>query len=126
MAAKTNKIEIFINDKKVSVVRDSFLLKAVQEAGFTIPTLCHHKDLTPSGICRLCVCEVEVGGRKRLVTSCNYPVRQEIKVETDSERVRTHRKVLAEMYLGRWPNVPVIKDIAKRCGVTDGSRFRSE
>ena len=41
MAAKTNKIEIFINDKKVSVVKDSFLMKAVQEAGFILPTLCH-------------------------------------------------------------------------------------
>jgi aldehyde:ferredoxin oxidoreductase len=126
MATNTNKIEITINDKRVTVLKDTFLLKAVQEAGFRIPTLCHHKDLTPTGICRLCVCEIEVRGRKRLVTACNYPVRSEIKVETHSERVKTHRKLLAEMYLGRWPNVPLVIDIAKRCGVIDGSRFKSE
>ena len=126
MDTKTNKIEITINDKKVTVLKDTFLLKAVQEAGFRIPTLCHHKDLTPSGICRLCLCEIEDRGRKRLVTACNYPVRSEIKVETHSERVKTHRKLLAEMYLGRWPNVPLVKEIARQCGVINGSRFKSE
>lgn len=126
MAKKTKKIEVTINDKTVSVVKDTFLLQALQKAKVIVPTLCNHKDLTPSGICRLCVCEVEVRGRKRLVTACNYPIRQEIKVETHSERVNYHRKLLAEMYLGRWPNVPIIKDIAKRCGVTDAARFKSE
>ena len=123
---ETKKIDIMINGKKVSVVKDSFLLKAVQEAGIIIPTLCHHKDLTPTGICRLCVCEIEIRGRKRLVTACNYPVRSEIKVETDSARVKIHRKRLAEMYLGRWPNVPVIQEIARRCGATDSAAFKSE
>ncbi|MCP5107224.1 MAG: 2Fe-2S iron-sulfur cluster binding domain-containing protein [bacterium] len=126
MAKKIQKVEITINDKKVSVVKDTFLLQAIQKAGVQVPTLCHHKDLTPTGICRLCVCEVEVRGKKRLVTSCNYPVRQDIKVETHSERVNGHRKLLAEMYLGRWPNVPLVKDVAEGCGVTDAPRFKSE
>jgi len=120
------KIEIIIDDKKVSVVRDSFLLNAIKALDIDIPVLCHHKDLTPNGTCRLCICEIEVRGRKKLVTACNYPVRSEIKVETNSDRVRQHRKVLAEMYLGRWPNVPVIKAVAAKCGVTDGSRFKSD
>ncbi len=119
------KVDIVINGKKTTVPKDTYLLKAIQNAGLTVPTLCHHKDLTPSGTCRLCVVEIEQNGRKKIVTSCNYPVRSEISVETDSERIKQHRKVLAEMYLGRWPNVPVIQDVAKRCGVTE-SRFTSE
>ena len=125
-ATKSNKIEITIDGKKVSVVKDSYLLAAVQEAGIKVPTLCHHKDLTPNGTCRLCVCEIEVRGKKKLVTSCNYPIRSEISVETDSERVKKHRKMLAEMYLGRWPNVPIIKEVAAKCGATDAERFKSE
>jgi len=122
----SEKIQIQINDKQVTVTRDSHLLGAIEEAGIKVPTLCHHKDLAPNGTCRLCVVEVEVRGKKKLVTSCNYPVRDAIKVATDSPKVKKHRKILAEMYLGRWPNVPIIKDVAKRCGVTDGSRFASE
>ncbi len=122
----SEKIEITINDQKVAVLPDTPLLQAITEAGIKVPTLCHHKDLAPNGSCRLCIVEVEARGKKRLVTSCNYPVREAIAVQTDSERVTKHRKVLAEMYLGRWPNVPIIHDVAKRCGVTDGSRFQSE
>ncbi|MBU1243413.1 (2Fe-2S)-binding protein [Myxococcota bacterium] len=120
------KIDITINDQKVTVLEDSYLIKAIIGAGIALPTLCHHKDLTPNGTCRLCMCEIELKGRRRLVTACNYPVREEMTVWTKSERVVKHRKVLAEMYLGRWPNVPVIQDVARRCGVTDGSAFASD
>ena len=121
----TSKITITIDGKPATVIKDSFLLDATRSLGIDIPTLCFHKDLTPTGICRLCICEVAVRGKKRLVTSCNYPVREEMQVETHSPRVLQHRKVLAEMYLGRWPNVPVVQEIARKCGVTE-SRFRSE
>jgi aldehyde:ferredoxin oxidoreductase len=119
------RIKLSVNGVEVLAARDSYLLSAVEKAGFKVPTLCHHKDLVPGGNCRLCVCEVEVRGRKRLVTACNYPIRGEMKVDTAAQSVRSHRKILAEMYLGRWPNVPVIREVAAQCGVTE-SRFRSE
>ena len=122
----SNKIQIHINGQQIMANKDSFLLTSIQEAGIIVPTLCHHKDLTPSGQCRLCVCEVEERGRKKLVTACNYPVRSEINVDTESDNVKKHRKLLAEMYLGRWPNVPVIQNVAAMCGITDGSRFKSD
>jgi aldehyde:ferredoxin oxidoreductase len=115
----TTKIEITINDKKVSVLKDTYLLKVLKENKIKIPTLCHHKDLTPSGSCRLCVCEIEINNKTKLVTACNYPIREPITIFTHSEKVKTHRKTLAELYLGRWPNVPIIKDIAKECEVTE-------
>ncbi|RKY77490.1 aldehyde:ferredoxin oxidoreductase [candidate division KSB1 bacterium] len=120
------KIKININGKEVEAVKDTYLLKVLQDQGIQVPTLCHHKDLTPGGVCRLCSVEVEKNGKRKLVTSCNYPVRDNITVYTDSENVKKHRKLLAEMYLGRWPNVPVIQDIAKRCGATDKEKFKSE
>ncbi len=120
------KIDLTINDQKITVLEDSMLIKAVIGAGISLPTLCYHKDLTPNGTCRLCLCEIEIRGRKRLVTACNYPVREEMTVWTKSERVVRHRKLLAQMYLGRWPNVPVVQDVARRCGVTDGAAFQSD
>ncbi len=119
------KIEITIDGNAVSVEKDSFLLKAIENLGIKLPTLCNHKDLTPAGVCRLCVCEVDVRGKKKLVTSCNYPVRENITVQTASDTVVRHRKVVAEMYLGRWPNVPIIQKMAKMSGVTE-SRFQSD
>ncbi|MBF0442407.1 MAG: (2Fe-2S)-binding protein [Oligoflexales bacterium] len=120
-----NKIEITIDKKIVQVTRDTFLLQAVRDAGIQIPTLCHHKDLTPTGSCRLCLVEVEEKGRKKLVTACNFPVRSEISVSTECEKVLKNRKILAEMYLGRWPNVPAVRQLAEQCGVRK-TRFQSE
>jgi aldehyde:ferredoxin oxidoreductase len=120
------KISITINGKKVEVLKDSYLIDAVKTAEIELPTLCHHKDLTPNGTCRLCMCEIEINGRKKQVTACNYPVRNEIAVETHSEPIKKHRKNLAEMYLGRWPNVPVVNEVAQICGATDKDKFKSD
>ena len=118
------KVELLIDGKPAQAKDGTFLLAALREAGATIPTLCAHKELTPYGVCRLCVVEVEQPGKRKLVTSCNYPVRGELKVHTASAAVLRHRRLIAEMYLGRWPNVPVVKEVAKICGVSS-SRFRS-
>jgi aldehyde:ferredoxin oxidoreductase len=119
-----NKYTVTVNGTSVPALRDSYLLAALTKAGADVPTLCHHKDLVPGGTCRLCVVEVEQRGRKRLVTACNYPVRGDLTVDAHSEGVQRHRRILAEMYLGRWPNVPIIREVAAKCGVTE-SRFTS-
>ncbi len=124
--AGPKKIDININGETVTAVEGTFLLQAVLDAGYTVPTLCHHKDLTPDGTCRLCICEIEIKGKKRTVTSCNYPVREPVSVITNSEKIKKHRKKLAEMYLGRWPNVEVIQNIAKLCGASDKEKYKSE
>ncbi len=123
--ADSQKIDLTINGKKITVLKDSYLLWAIMDAGFTVPTLCHHKDLTPDGTCRLCLCEIEIDGKKKLVTSCNYPVREPLAVVTNSEEIKKHRKTLAGMYLGRWPQVEVIQNIAKICGATDPGKYKS-
>ena len=122
---KAKKLDITIDGKPLKVLRDSFLLDAIERAGIEVPTLCHHKNLTPNGTCRLCMVEVEVRGKTRMVTACNYPVRGDIQVRTDTPGVKQHRKIVAEMLLGRWPRVPVIQQVAAQCGVTE-SRLRSE
>ena len=118
-----DKIKITINNKEVEVDKDTTLLQAVRDAGEKVPTLCNHKDLAPDSNCRLCICEIEEDhGHKRIVTSCSYPVREPVKVETHSEKVVKHRRLIAELLLSRFPNAKPIKAIAKTCGVTE-TRF---
>lgn len=122
----SDKIKIIINGTETEAIKDTFLLKSIKDLGIKIPTLCHHKDLAPNGSCRLCMCEIEdANGRKKMVTACNFPIRSEIEVNTESDKVKKHKKMLAEMYLSRWPEVPTIKKIAKDCGVTE-TRFENE
>lgn len=120
------KVTLFVNDISIQVEKGSYILEAIKSLGIQIPTLCHHKDLAPTGSCRLCVCEVEHKGKIRVVTTCNYPVKEDgIRVYTHTDKINKHRKIIAEMYLSRWPNVPVVQQIAQMCGVNQ-RRFANE
>ncbi len=52
-------LSIFINDIRVEAAEDITILEAAEEAGIHIPTICLHDTLTPPGLCRQCVVEVE-------------------------------------------------------------------
>ena len=121
----TDKITIKINGKSTAVAAGTTLLRAIRDAGFKVPTLCHHKDLTPNGSCRLCLVEIEGESGTEFVTACDAVVSGPMTVSTDTDALAGHRKMLAEMYLGRFPNVPAVKSIARRYGV-EQSRFAGE
>jgi len=118
------KIQIKVNGEPVTVDKGALLINVLADAGINVPNLCRRKDLTPNGGCRLCICEVDENGLQRVVTSCDYVVAGPVSVISDSERVVKHRRLIAEMYLGRWPNVAIVKAVARKCGVTE-SRFES-
>jgi iron-only hydrogenase group A len=82
--------------------RQEFVLEAMREAGVTVPTLCKHPELTPTGACRLCVVEVE--GQRNLVPSCAYPVQDGMKVVTHSPRALQARKTIVELLLADHPD----------------------
>lgn len=115
-------ISITIDGQPVEVEEGTTILEAAQRLGIHIPALCHHPALEPYGACRLCTVEIAYNGRSRLVTSCNYPIRWEMDVQTASEKVVKGRKLLAELLLARCPNAPKVQEIAASFGVTE-TRF---
>ena len=110
-------VTLKIDDKEVQVAEETSILKAAEKAGIWIPTMCYSDLFEPYGVCRLCSVEVIRGKRSRIVTACNYPVREGITVQTNSPKVQWIRKLLMELTLSRWPNVKVVKDMAARLGV---------
>jgi len=117
-------VTVNIDGKNVEVIEDTTILKAAESAGIWIPTLCYSELFEPYGVCRLCTVEAVRGRRSRLVTACNYPVREGLTVHTNSEKVKWIRKLIMELTYSRWPNVPVVKEMAAALGVTE-PRFKS-
>ena len=91
----TEKITITVDGKEITVPSGVTILQAAESAGITIPTICFHEQLTPPGLCRQCVVEVE--GARRLQPSCISLVREGMVVKTDSEKVRRVRRTNLEM-----------------------------
>ncbi len=117
-------VNIKIDDIEVQVPEDTPILKAAEKAGIWIPTMCYNDLIEPYGVCRLCSVEVVRGKRSRVVTSCNYPVREGISVRTNSEKIKWLRKVIMELMVSRWPNVKVVREMAEKLGV-EKPRFES-
>jgi len=105
-----------INGRNVTAAEGTTLLQAAISAGITIPTLCHHEDVTPFGACRLCTVEIHRGGRTRLVASCVYTVEEGLEVHTESPRVAKGRKMILELMMARAPGVQQLRDLGARYG----------
>lgn len=113
-------VNITIDGKKMRLEEGKSILTAAREHGIEIPTLCYHEALEPWGGCRLCVVEITgKGKRKRLVTSCNYQVEEDLTVDTKADSAVAVRKMVIKLLLARSPNVKIVKEMASELGIED-------
>lgn len=110
-------LNIVIDGKKVKAHEGSTVLENIQALKIAIPTLCHHKELTPFGACRLCSVEVKTNGKWQLATSCNTPVEGGMEIKTASDSAKESRKAAAELLYYKYPETQAVKDIARKLGV---------
>ncbi len=89
------KLTLTIDGKEVTASPGQTILEVARENGIHIPTLCYFKGTTNVGACR--VCAVEVENARSLVASCAMPVSAGMVVKTDTERVKTSRKMVVEL-----------------------------
>lgn len=120
-----SKIHLQIDGREVEAEEGMTILDVARSVGIDIPTLCHHKDLDPYGACRICVVEVEAGGRKGLVAACVRPVEQNMGVITRSEQIDNIRKILVEQFLAHAPDSEVLLKLAQEYGA-DKDRFEKQ
>ena len=86
-----------------------------QVRGEPLPHFCYHPDLSIAGVCRLC--QVEIEGMPKLTIACNTIVRDEMVVQTRSEKVRQAAQQILEMHLINHPVDCPICDQAGECGL---------
>src|SRR5581483_9312624 len=94
IAPPQRMITFTIDGESVRAPEGATILEALRRRGVDTPTLCYLENLTPVNVCRVCVVEVE--GSRILVPSCSRKAEPGMKVHTDSERVRTSRKMVLE------------------------------
>lgn len=111
-------IPVTIDGQTIEVEKGTTVLEAARLLGIRIPTLCCHEAVSPYGACRLCQVEVESRGRRRLRTSCEYPIlRAGEVVYTDTEAVLRTRRLILELLLARCPDVPILHELAAEAGL---------
>ena len=118
-------ITVKIDGKDVQAKEGMTVLEAAQNAGISIPTLCHHEKLEPFGGCRLCIVKVEVGDWSKHVVSCVYIVEENLVVTTRSDKIDKIRKMILELQLAHAPDSQELIAYGEEYGA-DRDRFEKE
>ncbi len=124
-------MNLTINGRSVAAEPGDTIYMAARKAGISIPSLCVSHQLAPFGSCRLCICEIE--GQSGIPASCTTPVRPDMVVRTESDRLRRHRHNIVELYVSEQPEgsemSSPLRELALACGVDrvrypDGARSK--
>ncbi len=116
------EVRLVIDGQSITVPIGTTIFDAARTHGIPIPVLCHQQDITPVGVCRMCVVDtherayaaacirkVEPNARKA------KPEDPDLVVETNSENVRAARKTLLELMMADHPTPCVRQQQKKDC-----------
>lgn len=100
---------VTINGTTVEVFKDATILDAAKELeGVYIPTLCHMNLESFNtehrvGSCRVCMVDVEMQGRSRMMPACCTPVQDGMIIRTNTAEVIQARRIVLELLLSDHP-----------------------
>ena len=101
-ASKSEKtVTLTIDGREITVPEGTSLMRASMVAGIQVPKLCATDMVDAFGSCRLCLVEIE--GRNGTPASCTTPVAQGLIVHTQTERLKSIRKGVMELYISDHP-----------------------
>lgn len=114
------KIKLEIDERKLEAEEGQTVLEVAKENDIEIPTHCYLEPYESAGLCRLCLVEIRTPEKRpELKAACTYPVRENLKVRTDTKRVQRARRLSAELLLARCPESKAVEEIAKEIGVEE-------
>ncbi|MCC6304517.1 MAG: formate dehydrogenase subunit alpha [Rhodobacteraceae bacterium] len=94
-------VRLTVDGAEIRVPAGTSVMRAAALAGIPIPRLCATDSLAAFGSCRLCLVEIE--GRAGTPASCTTPVAEGMVVHSQTERLRTLRRGVMELYVSDHP-----------------------
>ena len=110
-------LTITIDGKECTCEKGEYLYDVAKRNGIWIPVLCRSDAFDDHrACCRICIVEVEIRGRSKVVTSCVYPVEEECVVFTQSEKIKEERAVIMALLAHRAPDSERMAEMNKFMG----------
>jgi NADH-quinone oxidoreductase subunit G len=97
------------------------LIEAAERNGVHIPRFCYHPRMTPVGMCRMCLVEVDTGRGPSLQPSCMLPVTPDMKVNTESAPAKAAQDGVLELLLINHPLDCPVCDKGGECPLQDNT-----
>ncbi len=115
----TEAIAVTINGKEIEAQKGELLIDAAQRNGTYIPRFCYHPRMTPVGMCRMCLVEVDTGRGPALQPSCMIECAPNMVVDTESDNVRKAQDGVLEFLLINHPLDCPVCDKGGECPLQD-------
>ena len=112
-------VEITVDGETVAAEPGEMLIEACERNGTYIPRFCYHRRMSPVGMCRMCLVEVDTGRGFSLQPSCMVPVSEGMNVSTESEATKKAQDGVLEFLLINHPLDCPVCDKGGECPLQD-------
>ena len=117
-------LTITIDGKECTCEKGEYIYDVARRNNIPIPVLCRSDAFADHrACCRICIVEVEIRGRSKVVTSCVYPIEEECAVYTKSDKILEERAVILSLLAHRAPDAQRIEDMNKVMGLEGFDRL---
>ena len=119
--AAADLVHIEIDGKPTAIRKGAMIIEAADAIGIKIPRFCYHRKLPIAANCRMCMVEVEMGGRPAMKGSpaCATPVAEGMKVLTRSKMALQFQRDVMEFLLINHPLDCPVCDQGGECELQD-------
>jgi NADH-quinone oxidoreductase subunit G len=112
-------LSITVDGKAHEARPGQLVIDAAEDAGVYVPRFCYHPRMTPVGMCRQCLVEVEGPRGPMMVVSCMTPVADKQVIHTDSPTVKKAQEGVLEFLLANHPLDCPVCDKGGECPLQD-------
>lgn len=121
--AAPDLLNIEIDGKPTQIRKGAMIIEAADGIGVSIPRFCYHRKLPIAANCRMCLVDVEMGGKlmPKPQPACATPVAEGMKVMTRSDKALKFQKDVMEFLLINHPLDCPICDQGGECELQDVS-----
>jgi len=118
-APEKTTVSITVNGRSFEAQPGRMLIDACEDAGEYIPRFCYHPRMTPVGMCRMCLVEVDTGRGPGLQPSCMITVSPDMVVDTESAVTKRAQDGVLELLLINHPLDCPVCDKGGECPLQD-------
>ena len=114
-------LNIEVDGKPTQIRKGAMIIEAADALGVAIPRFCYHRKLPIAANCRMCLVDVEMGGKlmPKPQPACATPVAEGMKVTTRSDKALKFQRDVMEFLLINHPLDCPICDQGGECELQD-------
>ena len=114
-----NAVSITINGRHVAARKGEMIIAAADRTNDFIPRFCYHPRMSPVGMCRQCLVEIDTPRGPAMVVSCMTPVAEGQVVRTATDDVKKAQEGVLELLLANHPLDCPVCDKGGECPLQD-------